>query len=152
MSAAATIDTSQVAVDANAAPPAAIVSPVTIRLEGLSVYAHHGVVAEERSLGQRFEFDVDVDVHDCVACRTDDAADAVAYEAIAAVVVEVATNFRFSLMEALADAVCMELLAEFPIARVRLSVSKTAPSIPHSVARATVTLERTRQHLGSPTG
>jgi dihydroneopterin aldolase len=122
-------------------------SPASIRLEGLSVYAHHGMVAEERSLGQRFEFDVEVDLPDCVACRTDDAADAVAYEAIAAVVVEVATNFRFSLMEALADAVCMEILAEFPISRVRISVSKTAPSIPHSVTRATVTLERTREHL-----
>lgn len=128
---------------ANAAPP----SPATIRLLGLSVYAHHGIVAEERSLGQRFEFDIDVDLPDCTACRTDEPADAVAYEAIAAVVVEVATNFRFSLMEALADAVCMELLAEFPICRVRLAVSKTAPSIPHPVSRATVVLERTREHL-----
>ncbi|MCW2959976.1 MAG: folate biosynthesis protein [Thermoleophilia bacterium] len=122
-------------------------TPVTIRLDGLSVYAHHGMVVEERTLGQRFEFDVEVDVPDCTACRTDEVADAVAYEAIAAVVVEVATNFRFSLMEALADAVCMELLAEFPITRVRLSVSKTAPSIPHSVTRATVVLERNREHL-----
>ena len=122
-------------------------APATIRLDGLSVYAHHGLVAEERSLGQRFEFDVQVDLPHCAACRSDEPSDAVAYEAIAAVIVEVATNFRFSLMEALADAVCMELLAEFPISRVRLSVSKTAPSMPHAVARATVYLERTREHL-----
>jgi dihydroneopterin aldolase len=128
----------------SASAPAA---PATVRLEGLSVYAHHGMVAEERSLGQRFEFDVEVDVANCAACRTDEAADAVAYEAIAAVIVEVATNFRFSLMEALAEAVCMELLAEFDIACVRLAVSKTAPSIPHALARATVKLERTREHL-----
>ena len=126
---------------------ASVPAPATIRLDGLSVYAHHGLVAEERTLGQRFEFDVEVDVPHCVACRTDEPADAVAYEAIAAVVVEVATNFRFSLMEALADAVCMELLAEFPISRVRLAVSKTAPSIPHTVSRATIVLERTRDHL-----
>lgn len=121
--------------------------PATIRLEGLSVYAHHGMVAEERSLGQRFEFDVEVDLAHCEACRSDEAGDAVAYEAIAAVVVEVATNFRFSLMEALADAVCMELLAEFPISRVQLRVAKTAPSIPHALARAAVVLERSRDHL-----
>ena len=121
-------------------------TPATIRVEGLSVYAHHGLVAEERSLGQRFEFDVEVDVPHCAACTTDEVADAVAYEAIAAVVVEVATNFRFSLMEALAEAVCQELLAEFPISRVRLAASKPAPSIPHVVARATVVLERTREH------
>lgn len=125
----------------------AIAAPATIRLEGLSVYAHHGLVAEERSLGQRFEFDVAVDVADCRACRSDEPGEAIAYEAIAAVVVEVATNFRFSLMEALGEAVCMELLAEFPIERVRLTVAKTAPSIPHVLARAAVTLERTREHL-----
>ncbi|MCB0879914.1 MAG: dihydroneopterin aldolase [Thermoleophilia bacterium] len=125
----------------------AIAAPATIRLEGLSIYAHHGMVAEERSLGQRFEFDVEVDVPHCVACRSDEASDAVAFEAVAAVVVEVATNFRFSLMEALAEAVCLELLAEFPISRVRLAVSKTAPSIPHALGRATIVLERTREHL-----
>src|SRR5690606_31714011 len=118
-----------------------VAHPATIRLEGLSVYAHHGMVAEERALGQRFEFDVEVEVPHCLACRTDESSDSIAYEGIAAVIVEVATNFRFSLMEALADAVCMELLAEFPVSRVRLSVSKTAPSIPHPVSRATILLE-----------
>lgn len=119
-------------------------TPARVRLEGLSVYAHHGLLEEEQRLGQRFEFDVEVEITDCVACRTDSASDAVAYEAIAAVVVEVATNFRFGLMEALAEAVCAELLAEFPVERVRLSVAKTAPSIPHAVARAVVSIERAR--------
>jgi 7,8-dihydroneopterin aldolase/epimerase/oxygenase len=122
-------------------------APATVRLRGLSVYAHHGVVEEERRLGQRFEFDVDAEFDECRACRTDDVADAVEYEAIASVVVEVATNFRFQLLEALADAVCLELLAEFPIDRVRLEVHKPAPSMPHSVARASVAMERTREHL-----
>lgn len=125
-------------------PVATPASPVTVSLHGLAVYAHHGVVPEERSLGQRFEFDVEVDVADCRACRSDDSADAVAYEAIAAIVVEVATGFRFSLMEALADAVCQELLAELPVEAVRVAVSKPAPSMPHAVGRATVRLERLR--------
>jgi dihydroneopterin aldolase len=122
--------------------PAAATTPAVICLERLSVYAHHGLLEEEQRLGQRFEFDVEVEVADCRACRTDAATDAIAYEAIAAVVVEVATNFRFGLMEALAEAVCAELLAEFPIDRVTLSVAKTAPSIPHAVARAVVRIER----------
>ena len=125
-----------------AAPAAA--TPASIRLEGLSVYAHHGLLEEEQRLGQRFEFNVEVQLPDCRACVTDRAEDAVAYEAIAAVIVEVATNFRFGLMEALAEAVCAELLAEFPIERVSLAVAKTAPSIPHAVARAVVRIERSR--------
>jgi dihydroneopterin aldolase len=124
-----------------------VASPATIGLRGLSVYAHHGIEEEERALGQRFEFDVDVDVADCAACRTDDVTDSVEYEAIAAVVVEVATNFRFRVIEALAEAVCVELLTEFPITRASVVVHKTAPAIPYPVNRATVRIERSRVHV-----
>ena len=126
-------------------------SPATISLRGLSVYAHHGIGDEERTLGQRFEFDVDVDLDDCRACHSDDAQQAVEYEAIAAVIVEVATNFRFRLIEALAEAVSIELLTEFPISCVRLAVHKTAPSMPYPVQRASVEVTRTRAHLPVPT-
>lgn len=118
-------------------------SPITIRLDGLSVYAHHGVDSEEQERGQHFEFDVELDLADCAACRTDDVADAVAYEAVVAVVVAVATGFRFKLMESLAEAVCAELLTEFSASRVRLSISKAAPRITHALTRAQITIERT---------
>lgn len=125
----------------------ATASPATISLRGLSVYAHHGIGDEERALGQRFEFDVDVELDDCPACHSDSAADAIAYEALAEVVVEVATNFHFRLIEALAEAVCIELLTEFPIASATISVHKTAPSMPYTVNRASVTITRTRAHI-----
>jgi dihydroneopterin aldolase len=124
-------------------------APLTIRLRGLSVYAHHGMHDEERALGQRFEFDLDAELSDAPACRTDDPGDAIEYEALASVIIEVATNFRFQLIEALAEAVSLELLAEFPIERVRLEVAKPAPSMPHSVRSASVVVERTRAHLGA---
>lgn len=124
-------------------------SPATIRLSGLSVYAHHGIVEEERALGQRFNFDVEVHMPDCPACRTDDAVDAIEYEAIAEVIVDVATRFRFQLIEALADAVSIELLTEFPIDRVVLEVSKPAPPMSHVVRHASVRVERTREHLAA---
>jgi dihydroneopterin aldolase len=130
-----------------AAEAPAVAAPLTIRLCGLSVYAHHGMNDEERALGQRFEFDLEVDLLDAPACRTDDPADAIEYEALAGVVIEVATNFRFQLIEALAEAVSLELLAEFPLSRVRLEISKPSPSMPHSVRAASVVVERTRAHL-----
>lgn len=122
-------------------------SPATIRLEQLSVFAHHGIVAEERTLGQRFEFDIDLRLPDCAACRTDQADDAVEYQAIAAVVVEVATNFRFQLLEALAEAVCLELLAEFPADSVKIRACKPSPPLPYAVGAVCVEIERTRDHL-----
>jgi dihydroneopterin aldolase len=119
-------------------------SPVRISLRGLSVWGHHGIGEEERTLGQRFEFDVDLEMGDCAACRTDQIADSIPYEEVASIVVEVATRFRFHLMEALAEAVCSELLQEFPIERVALTVHKTAPPIPHALAGASVRVERRR--------
>lgn len=121
--------------------------PATVRVKGLSVFAHHGITPDERAHGQRFVFDIDASIDDCVACRSDESQDCVDYAAIVAVVVEVATNFRFRLLEALAEAICLELLAEFPVDRVRLSVGKTAPAIEHTVALAGVEIERTREHL-----
>lgn len=125
----------------------ATTSPVTLRLERLSVFAHHGMVAEERTLGQRFEFDIELEIPDCKACRTDQAEDAVEYQSIAAVVVEVATNFRFQLLEALAEAVCLELLAEFPADSVRIKACKPAPPLPYAVGAVSVEIVRYREHL-----
>lgn len=124
-------------------------SPVTVRVRGLSVYAYHGAMVEERTLGQRFEFDVDVLLDDCVACRSDELGDTVDYAAITALVAEVATGFRFNLLEALADAVCLELLTEFPVSRVRLAVRKMSPPVRHPVASAEIEVERTRAHLAA---
>lgn len=124
-----------------------VTHPVTVRLRGLSVYAHHGIVEEERTLGQRFEFDLDLEFADCAACRTDNVDDCIEYEQIAAVVVEVATHFRFQVMEALAEAVCLELLTEFAIDRVMITVSKTSPMIEQPIQSAGITLVRNRSHL-----
>ena len=120
---------------------------VELSVSGLSVYAHHGTLEEERTLGQQFSFDLDLLTDQCRACRTDELADAVDYGAVVAVVVEVATRFRFQLIEALAEAVCLELLEEFPITRVRVRVHKPAPAQPPPVAGVSVTLERTREDL-----
>ena len=133
--------------EGEATPASTGSSGMTLSLRGLSVYAHHGVSDDERALGQRFEFDVDLEMPHCAACRTDSIDDAVDYQAVVEVVVEVATQFRFHLLEALADALCLELLAEFPAERVRLSVHKPAPPIAQVVARASVSVERDRAHL-----
>ena len=116
-------------------------------MRGLRVHAHHGVLEEERVLGQQFRFDVAVRLEASPACRSDRLDDAVDYAAVVAVVVEIATRFRFQLIEALAEAVCMELLEEFPATSVRLTVHKAAPALPWSVDDVSVTLERTRADL-----
>ena len=57
---------------------------LAIRIEGIEVFAHHGVLPEERAEGQTFLFDVELVPASDRACDTDDLADAVDYGAVAA--------------------------------------------------------------------
>ena len=70
----------------------------------------------EREQGQRFLFDVELDVGE--ARRSDRLEDAVDYREVAACVREVSDGRAYDLLEALATALADELLARFPVERV----------------------------------
>ena len=88
---------------------------MTIELHGLELHGHHGVLEEERRAGQRFLFDVELEVGE--AGSADRIEDAVDYREVAACVREVSDGRAFDLLEALAAAVADELLARFPVER-----------------------------------
>ena len=50
---------------------------LAIRIEGIAVFAFHGVLPEERSMGQEFLVDVDLVPRSDRACDTDLLGDAV---------------------------------------------------------------------------
>jgi len=54
-----------------------------IRLEGIEVFAHHGVFSSERRDGQTFVIDVEVEYDMGPAAASDDVADAIDYGALA---------------------------------------------------------------------
>lgn len=120
-------------------PPA---TPARVTLTGLAVFAHHGVLPGERAVGQRFVIDVELDVPDCAACRTDDLADAVDYAAVADLVVRVATERPYALLERLAQVLAGELRALPGVGRARVTVHKPSAPIPHPFADVSVTVER----------
>ena len=95
----------------------------TIELIGLALYGWHGVLDEERGEGQRFLFDVWLDVPED-AVRTDRIEDAVDYREVADTVRSVSDGRAFHLLEALAAAVADALVERFPAARVRVRVRK----------------------------
>ena len=96
---------------------------VTVELAGLVVYGRHGVLEEERVDGQRFLFDVWLDVP-VEAAVTDRIEDAVDYREVADMVREVSDSRHFHLLEALAAAVADALVARFPATLVRVRVRK----------------------------
>jgi dihydroneopterin aldolase len=96
---------------------------VTVELAGLVVFARHGVLEGERTKGQRFLFDVWLEVP-VDAAVTDRIEDAVDYREVADAVREVSDGRHFRLLEALAAAVSDALVARFPVTAVRVRVRK----------------------------
>jgi dihydroneopterin aldolase len=120
-----------------------------VTLQGVGVYAHHGVHPAERELGQRFVIDVTLWTDCEAAARSDDVAAAVDYARVHRRVCAVAVAEPCQLLEAVARRLCRALLEEFPVARVVVTVAKPQPPIPGFHGDAAVTLERDREWLRS---
>ena len=88
----------------------AVWGAVKVELHGLELFGHHGVHEEERQQGQRFVYDVELEVGERGA--DDRIENAVDYREVAATVREVAAG-QFWLLEALASAVADTLAERF---------------------------------------
>jgi dihydroneopterin aldolase len=116
---------------------------VTVEVCGLELFGRHGVIEDERREGQRFLFDLWLDVPE-EAARSDLLEDAVDYRDVVAVVREVSDGRAFHLLEALADAVAQAVLRRFPVERVRVRVRKPDVRLAAPVDYAAVSVERGR--------
>ena len=93
-----------------------------IELAGIELHGFHGALEWEREEGQRFLFDVELDVGD--AGSSDRLEDAVDYREVVACVREVSGGRKYHLLEALAAALADELIARFPAERASVRVRK----------------------------
>jgi 7,8-dihydroneopterin aldolase/epimerase/oxygenase len=94
----------------------------TIELAGLEVFGYHGVNEDERREGQRFLYDLELDVGE--AGSSDRIEDAVDYRDVAAAVGEVSNARQFALLEALAGAVADTIVERFAVDHVSVRVRK----------------------------
>lgn len=108
-----------------------------IEITGIELRGFHGVLEHEQRDGQRFRFDVVVEVPEPTA---DDIDAAVDYRGVAACVREVSDGHRFQLLETLAGAVADELRRRFPVERAEVRVGK--PDVELEGGRASVVAER----------
>ncbi len=111
-----------------------------VELRGLELYGYHGVHDYEREQGQRFLYDVQLEVGDRGA--DDRIENAVDYSKVAAAVREVAEQ-PYSLLEALATAIADALVERFAAEHVLVRVRK--PEVRPAgidVEFAAVTVER----------
>ena len=114
-----------------------------IRIEGIEVFAFHGVLPEEKAKGQEFVFDVELVPNSDRACDTYTLDDAVDYGAVTEAVVALATAESVDLIEHLADRIAGDLIERFPIERVTVSVHKPHAPIRAAFGDVIVTVTRT---------
>lgn len=112
-----------------------------IRLEGLSVFGHHGATAAERRAGTRLDVDVLLEIDSARAEKTDRLSDTVSYDDIEAVVRRVVEQKSFRLLEALAAHLAEACVERFRAGTVRVRLTKTNLAWPTG-GRVTVEVAR----------
>ncbi len=118
----------------------------TVSLRGIVLYGYHGVRPEERTLGQRFVVDVDMqaDLRDAAAS---DALDrTVDYSQVYARVAQIVNGEPVDLLETLGDRIARAVFADFPQVRsAKVRIAKPGVAIPGAALReAAVTIRRQR--------
>jgi dihydroneopterin aldolase len=94
---------------------------VKVELVGVELFGYHGVGEAERADGQRFIYDVALEVGE--QGRDDRIEHAVDYRLVASCLKEVASG-QFHLLEALAASIADTLLERFPVDLVTVRVRK----------------------------
>jgi 7,8-dihydroneopterin aldolase/epimerase/oxygenase len=112
----------------------------------IAVFAYHGLLAEEARLGQRFYISLDCRLDLGPAGRSDDVAQTVSYADLTEIVTRIATERRFALIEALAEAIAAEILAQHPaITMVQVRVDKPSAPVPAVIEGVAIEIVRTRE-------
>jgi dihydroneopterin aldolase len=115
-----------------------------IALRGLRVRGYHGVLPEERKLGQIFVIDVVLDVDTRPAANSDDLTKTVDYAVLAQQVTDVVAGEPVDLIETLAQRLADVCLASDLIEAVEVVVHKPDAPVPLPFEDVTVTIRRTR--------
>jgi dihydroneopterin aldolase len=113
-----------------------------IFLTSLSTEAVIGIFDWERVVRQRIEIDLEMSFDLSAAAASDSIDDTLNYKSIAKRVLAFVEASRFQLVETLAERVAGLVLAEFPVAKVRVTVHKPG-AIRHS-RDVGVIIERSR--------
>ena len=113
-----------------------------IELLGIELHGRHGVLEHERRDGQRFLFDVELEVGEAGA--SDRIEEAVDYRDVVTCVREVSDGRAYRLLEALSSAVADALLERFPVSHVAVRVRKPDVVLEAPVEFAAVSAERAR--------
>ena len=115
-----------------------------IVLHNMVFQGRHGVLEHEQSEAQPFHVDVELVMNLQPAAVDDDLAKSVDYGAVFDVTRQIVESTRFRLLEALAEAIAHEILADFPVQEVGVRVRKPQAPIDGTFDYAGVEIWRQR--------
>lgn len=113
-----------------------------ILMQGLEFYAYHGVMQEEKTLGQRFIIDLSLALDLREAGQQDNLTKTVNYGEVYATVREIVTGNKFDLIEALAEHLAREILGRYRVNSVTVKIRKPQAPIPGIFDYVGVEIER----------
>ena len=117
-----------------------------IFVSGLLIHAHHGVMAHEAKVGQRFVIDIELAIDLAPAAASDKLVDTVSYASIAETATRAFTARSYRLVEAAAGAVADAVLGiSARIATVKVTVHKPHAPIAAIFGDVGVTILRARR-------
>ncbi len=116
-----------------------------ILMNNMRFYGYHGVMPEEKKLGQPFILDAELYLPLQEAGQRDELSATVDYGAVYQVIHDIVTGEDFNLIEALAEYICAQILGQFPLVeKIILTVKKPRAPIDGAFDYIGVTLERKR--------
>ncbi|GJE41928.1 dihydroneopterin aldolase [Methylobacterium soli] len=122
-----------------------------ILVQRIAVFAYHGLLAEEARIGQRFYISLDCSLDLAAAGVSDDVARTVSYADLTEIVVEIATQRRFALIEALAEAIAESCLARFSrLHAVTVRVDKPSAPVPAVIDGVSIEITRRQASRTGP--
>jgi 7,8-dihydroneopterin aldolase/epimerase/oxygenase len=102
-----------------------------IYVTGMKFYGYHGVFKEEKTLGQRFNVDLIVELDTKKAGETDDLAYSVSYADLFKTCEEVVQGKPYDLVESVAEEIAKQILNTYElIQQCTVKVIKPDPPIP----------------------
>lgn len=122
-----------------------------IQIQGLRLFAYHGVNPEEKENGQMFILDIRCGLSLCVPCQTDSVEDTVSYAKVLKTARTAFLSDKFDLLEKAAEIAAQAILEQFPkIKEVTVRVRK--PQAPIQADFEYVAVEITRKRGDLPRG
>ena len=117
-----------------------------IRLKNMVFYGYHGVSDMEKTLGGKFEVDLELFLDVSKAGRSDSLEDTIDYESIYKIVFGIIKNTKFYLVEALAESIAKEILSSFKIESLIVRVRKPHAPIRGVLDTIEIQIERNRSN------